>query len=152
MEIHYGGFFLGSGNLRSYVDEMVSWFDNIEAGTWSPLWFSDFAEQLGYQNNLNLKIHWMLSGKIVPNGLRLILSDADTNVMTTCAEDVKNLVVYLIMRTCTMKLIGMILLQIMCLNCQRTSAQAKAVCREESYTKVAYFLHKFGQHKGGSSC
>ena len=72
----------------------MSWFDNIEADTWSPLWFPHFAKQLGYQNNLNLKIHWLLPGKIVPNGLCLILSDADTNVMTTCAGDVKNLVVY----------------------------------------------------------
>ena len=74
----------------------MSWFDNIEADTWSPLWFPDFAEQLGYQNNLNLKIHWLLPGKTLADGLRLIVSDTDTNVMATCAEDVKNLIVYFV--------------------------------------------------------
>jgi len=33
VEIHHGGFFVGSGSLRSYVDESVSWFECIEADT-----------------------------------------------------------------------------------------------------------------------
>jgi len=58
------------------------------------LWFSDFAEQLGYHNNSSLKIYWLLPGKTLADGLRLILSDTDTNVMAACALDVENLVVY----------------------------------------------------------
>jgi hypothetical protein len=50
--------------------------------------------QLGHRNNLNVKVHWLLPGKTVPDGLPLILSDADTNVIATYAEDVKILVVY----------------------------------------------------------
>ena len=94
VEIHHGGFFAGYGSLKSYVDESVSWFDFIEADTWSPLWFSDFAEQLGYHNNSSLKIYWLLPGKTLADSLCLILSDTDTNVMAACALDVKNLVVY----------------------------------------------------------
>ena len=72
----------------------MSWFDRAEANTFSPLWFSDFAQQLGYQSNEDLKVHWLLPGKTLVDGLHLIVSDTDTNVMATCAEDVKNLVVY----------------------------------------------------------
>ncbi|KAG0537169.1 hypothetical protein BDA96_03G125000 [Sorghum bicolor] len=82
VEIHHDSFFVGYGNLISYVDERVSWFDNIE------------SMQLGHRNNLNVKVHWLLPGKTVPDGLPLILSDADTNVIATYAEDVKILVVY----------------------------------------------------------
>jgi hypothetical protein len=60
------------------------------------LWFPDFAQQLGYQSNEDLKVHWLLPGKSLANGLRLIVSDTDTNVMATCGEDVKNLVVYFV--------------------------------------------------------
>ena len=48
IDIHHGGFFVGSGHLKSYIDERVSWFDRVEADTFSPLWFPDFAPQLGY--------------------------------------------------------------------------------------------------------
>lgn len=72
----------------------MSWFDHVEADTWSPLWFSDFAVQLDYQSNASLKIYWLLPGTTLANGLRLIVFDTDTNVMARCAEDVKNLVVY----------------------------------------------------------
>jgi len=39
------GFFVGSGNLKSYVDGKVDFFDDLEADTWSLLWFDDFEEQ-----------------------------------------------------------------------------------------------------------
>ena len=93
IEIHHGGFFVGSRHLKSYIDERVSWFDRAEANTFSPLWFSDFAQQLGYQSNEDLKVHWLLPGKTLADGLHLIVLDTDTNVMATCAEDVKNLIV-----------------------------------------------------------
>ena len=72
----------------------MSWFDSIDADTWSPLWFPNFAKQLGYQNNPSLKIYWLLLGKTVADGLHLIVSDTKTNVILARAEDVKNLVVY----------------------------------------------------------
>ena len=33
VEIHHGGFFVGSRSLRLYVDDSVSWFDYIEVDT-----------------------------------------------------------------------------------------------------------------------
>ena len=43
-----------------------------------------------------MKVHWLLPGKTLADGLRLIVSDTDTNVMATCAEDVKNPIVYFV--------------------------------------------------------
>jgi hypothetical protein len=37
LEIHHGGFFLGHGALRIYVDGKVSWIDDVEVDTWSPV-------------------------------------------------------------------------------------------------------------------
>jgi hypothetical protein len=48
VEVHHGGFFVGEGNLRTYVNEKVDFFDYLEAETWSLLWFDDFVQQLGY--------------------------------------------------------------------------------------------------------
>ena len=33
IEFHHGGFFVGSGGLKSYVDEKVNWFDGIKTET-----------------------------------------------------------------------------------------------------------------------
>jgi hypothetical protein len=33
VEINHGGFFVGFGKLRSYVDGKVSWFDHCESDT-----------------------------------------------------------------------------------------------------------------------
>jgi len=49
------GSFVGSGGLKSYVDERVNWFDGIQTETWSTLWFEDFVEQLGYEMSPRFK-------------------------------------------------------------------------------------------------
>jgi hypothetical protein len=41
VEVRHGGFFVGSGHLRSYVDGKISWFDHCEVDTWSILWLYD---------------------------------------------------------------------------------------------------------------
>ncbi|CAO2149445.1 unnamed protein product [Urochloa humidicola] len=46
VELHHGGFFVGQGSNRAYVDEKISWFDHCEKDSWSPLWIDDFVEQL----------------------------------------------------------------------------------------------------------
>lgn len=43
VQVHHGGFFLGFGYLRSYVDGKIDWFDRVERDTWSALWFQDFV-------------------------------------------------------------------------------------------------------------
>lgn len=94
LEVHHGGFFMGSGNLKSYVDEKIDWFDGIETDTWSPDWFGDFAQKLGYMENTNLRIQWLLPGKTIADGLRIIVSDHDTNVMSSVVKKFSTLVCY----------------------------------------------------------
>ncbi|CAN6321157.1 unnamed protein product [Urochloa humidicola] len=94
VEIHHGGFFVGYGHLKSYVGEKVDWFDLVETDTWSPLWFEDFMQQLGYQSDPKIKFYWLLPVKTVGDGLRIIASDHDTNVMASVVEKVKTFVVY----------------------------------------------------------
>ena len=94
VEVRHGRFFVGHGQLRSYVDGKVSWFDYCESDTWSPLWFDDFIEQLGYERNQSMRIYWLLPGKDLADGLRVIANDSDTNVMVSVVDRVKNLVLY----------------------------------------------------------
>jgi hypothetical protein len=94
VEVHHGGFFVGSGNLKSYVDERISWFDYCDVDTWSTLWFDDIAQQLGYESSTALKVHWLLPGKEMQDGLRLMLTDADTNAMCSVVDRMKTLVLY----------------------------------------------------------
>jgi hypothetical protein len=80
--------------LGTYVDEKLSWFYHCEVDTWSPLWLEDFIEQLGYTKTPMMKIYWLLLGKDLANGLRIILTDGDTNVMCSVVDRLKNLPVY----------------------------------------------------------
>ena len=72
----------------------VSWFDHVKTDTWSPLWLDQFVEDLGYLRTGNLKIYWLLPGKEIADGLRIIVSDSDTNVMAAVVDRFINLVVY----------------------------------------------------------
>lgn len=94
VEIHHGGFFAGSGHLRSYVGGKVDYFDDLEADTWSLLWFDDFVEQLGYQKESNLRFYWLLPGKTLADGLRILLEDKDTNAMASVATKFRNFVLF----------------------------------------------------------
>jgi hypothetical protein len=73
LEVHHGGFFVGFGELRSYVDEKIDWFDQIECDTWSSLWFDNFMQQLGYTiPGPSTKFYWLLPGKTIADGLRFL--------------------------------------------------------------------------------
>ena len=58
------------------------------------MWFDDIAQQLGYESSTALKVHWLLLGKEMQDGLRLMLTDADTNDMCSVVDRVKTLVLY----------------------------------------------------------
>ncbi|KAG0513453.1 hypothetical protein BDA96_10G103500, partial [Sorghum bicolor] len=75
--VHHGGIFVGSGNLRSYVDEKIDFFDELETETWSLLWF-----------------HWLLRELPFLDGLRILLKDQDTNAMVDIVHKVKHFIVY----------------------------------------------------------
>ena len=62
--------------------------------TWSLLWFEDFQEQLGYPSNPNLKFYWLLPGKTLADGLRVLAGDHDINVMAAVVDKYKNMEVY----------------------------------------------------------
>ena len=94
--MHHGGFFVGVRENRAYLDEKIDWFDQCDADTWSPLWIKDFVEELGYdKESRTLKVHWLLPGKTITDGLRLIETDSDTMVMMSVIDRVRNLVIYL---------------------------------------------------------
>jgi hypothetical protein len=61
----------------------------------SPLWFDDSIEQLAYLKTCQVKVYWLLLGKDLVDGLRIIASDSDTNVMCSIADRVKDMVVYI---------------------------------------------------------
>ena len=71
VEVHHGGVFVSFGHLRTYVNEKTNWFDHCEVDTWSPLWFDDFIEQLGYIKTPKLKVYWLLPGKELLDDLRV---------------------------------------------------------------------------------
>ncbi|CAO2205815.1 unnamed protein product [Urochloa humidicola] len=90
--VHHGGFFVGHG---ANIDEIVNWFDFCEVDTWSPLWFDDLVEKLHYESSYSLRIYWLLPGKEMSDGLRLVSSDQDTTVMAAAvSNDHRNLVMY----------------------------------------------------------
>lgn len=49
LEVHHGGFLVGSGQQRVYINEKLDWFDDCDADTWSPIWIDDCLGQLGYE-------------------------------------------------------------------------------------------------------
>ena len=57
-------------------------FDGCEVDTWSPLWLTDFMKQLGYSDQSNYILYWLLPGKNLADGLRIVDSDTNTLHMT----------------------------------------------------------------------
>ena len=92
--MHHGGFFVGSGQLRTYVDEKISWFDYCNPDNLYPHWFEDFLQVLGYSDLGSLKVYWLLPGKDLSDGLRLIKDCADNDAMKSVVGRAKTLVVY----------------------------------------------------------
>jgi hypothetical protein len=49
VEINYGGYFLGQGNNRCYVNGIFVFFDHVDSRTWSPAILEDLVEDLCYE-------------------------------------------------------------------------------------------------------
>ncbi|TVU06046.1 hypothetical protein EJB05_49237 [Eragrostis curvula] len=81
-------------NRLAYVDGKVSWFDHVETDIWSPLWLDSFVEKLWYLRTGSLKFNWLVPGKKIADGLRIIETDKDTNVMAAMVVRFKDFVVY----------------------------------------------------------
>jgi hypothetical protein len=74
-------FFCGFGSAKTYVDGTVARFDECDADTWSPLWLTDFMQQLGYHDAQKYMLYWLLPGMELGTGLRIIDCDRDTMSM-----------------------------------------------------------------------
>lgn len=85
---------MGQGANRAYVDGIVHCVDHLKVDHWSPVWFDDLSFMLHYPKNPSLKVYWLLPGKTVADGLRLIISDEDTLVMTSVVEKFRHFVIY----------------------------------------------------------
>jgi len=92
--MHHGGFIVGLGSKRAYVDGKVSYFDHCEADSWSLLWLDNFLGQLNYLKSTSCKVFWLLPGKDLADGLRILSSDADTLVMMSIVHKFKEFVLY----------------------------------------------------------
>ncbi|BAH94003.1 Os07g0583500 [Oryza sativa Japonica Group] len=95
IEFHHGGFFCGMGVNRTYMDGKVDWFDNIDSRDWGRcLHLADFVAMLGYDSDGKLKTYWLLPGKNMSDGLRIIDSEVEINVMKSVSNKIKNFVIY----------------------------------------------------------
>ena len=56
------------------------------------LWIGEFIAMLGYEDSV--KTYWLLRGKRLADGLRLITREIDTAAMKSFVNTVKNFVVY----------------------------------------------------------
>jgi hypothetical protein len=84
VEINHGGYFLGTGSNRSYVNGVVIWYDNVDSLTWSPLMVENIVEEIGYEMLGRIKVYYcipMLS--VSRNGLRELTTEYDTNQIIT---------------------------------------------------------------------
>jgi len=91
LEIHHGGFFYGTGVNRAYVDGKVAWYDHLEAESFCFLWIDDLIIKLnGGKPDERWSVYWLLPGKDLSDGLRIVASDEDTLVMRSVADKIKN--------------------------------------------------------------
>ena len=96
VDVHHAGFFCGIGINQTYVDGQVSWFDHCDGESWSFFWIEEMIAMLGYDvSSPKLRIYWLLLGKSVADGLRIVSSDEETIVMRQITHKVKNFVLYL---------------------------------------------------------
>ncbi|CAN6164102.1 unnamed protein product [Urochloa humidicola] len=95
VEVHHSGFFCGIGKNRTYLNETVSWFDQCDSETWAFFCIEEMIVSLGYgMKSGRLKVLWLLPGKDLSDGLRIISSDDDTVVMKQITHKLKNFVLY----------------------------------------------------------
>ena len=77
---------------KSYVGGKVSHFDHCEVDIWSIVSVDDFLCQLHYPKDPDRQVYWLLPGKALSNGLRIVSLDAEIIVMQSMVHEVKNFV------------------------------------------------------------
>ena len=82
MQINHGGFFVGQGSNRSYVDGRACWYDHVERVTWSPIMIENLVEELGYGMAGRVKVFYYVPILTLSrNGLRAISDDEQASRM-----------------------------------------------------------------------
>ena len=82
VQINHGGFFVGQGRNRSYVDGRAIWYDQVERVTWSPIMIENLVEELGYEMAGRLKVFYRVPIlTLSTNGLRAITDDEQAGRM-----------------------------------------------------------------------
>lgn len=80
--MNHGGYFLGQGSNRSYVDGAVAWFDHVDSLTWSPRMLENLVEDLGYEMQGRMTVYYCIPIlSIASNGLRKLVDLVDTRAM-----------------------------------------------------------------------
>lgn len=73
----------------------VTFFDQFNPESWGFSAIEDIMLQLDYGScPPNLKVYWLLPGKDLSDGLRIVASDKETEVMNSVAKKVQNFVLY----------------------------------------------------------
>ena len=49
VDINHGGFFVGHGRNRAYVNGRAIRYDHVEKVTWSPIFVESLVEEIGYE-------------------------------------------------------------------------------------------------------
>ncbi|CAO2204400.1 unnamed protein product [Urochloa humidicola] len=87
IEVHHGGFFCGVGQNRVYLNEKVAWFDGCKAENWNFMGIEEIILLLDYGfGSPTLRVYWLLPGKNLSDGLRIVCSDEETLVMSQLAN------------------------------------------------------------------
>ncbi|CAN6356813.1 unnamed protein product [Urochloa humidicola] len=95
IEVHHGGFFYGVGQNRVYLNGQVAWFDGCKAEYWNFMGIEEIILLLDYGfGSPTLKVYWLLPGKNLSDGLRIVCSDEETLIMSQLANRVKNFILY----------------------------------------------------------
>ena len=82
VQINHGGFFVGEGRNRSYVDGRAIWYDQVERVTWSPIMIENLVEELGYEMAGRVKVFYCVPILTLGrNGLRAITDDEQAGRM-----------------------------------------------------------------------
>ena len=88
VELMHGGYFLGHGGNRSYLDGHKVFFDFCDANEASMGMLDELVEVLGYESGGRISIYLLLPGmQINEHGLKLVANNFDRNCIRTLVRE-----------------------------------------------------------------
>lgn len=55
---NHGGYFLGTGSNRAYINGSINLYDHVDKGSWSPSVVESIVEDIGYEMTGRIKVHF----------------------------------------------------------------------------------------------